>query len=52
MGARARAKGRKRGGSEEAFVGEAQQLSFLRQGQMGLVISLVTSIAVGMEEDH
>lgn len=33
-------------------MGEAQQLSFLRQGQMGLVISLVTCIVVGMEEGH
>ena len=42
----------KRGASKEVFVGEARQLSFLRQGQMGLVISLVTCIVVGLEEDH
>jgi hypothetical protein len=31
-------------------VGEVQQLSFLRQGHMGLVIALVTCGVVGMEE--
>lgn len=35
------------GGQQEAFVGEVQQLSFLRQGHMGLVIPLVTYGMVG-----
>lgn len=33
-------------------MGEAQQLSLLRRGQMGLVISLVTCIVVGTGEGH
>lgn len=35
------------GGQQEVFVGEVQQLSFLRQGHMGLVILLVTNGTVG-----
>lgn len=40
------------GASKVVFVGEAPQLSFLRQEQMGLVISLVTCIVVELEEGH
>ena len=35
------------GGQQEVFAGEVQQLSFLRQGHMGLVIPLVTCGVVG-----
>lgn len=35
------------GGVAEVFVGEVQQLSFLRQGHMGLVSPLVTCRWVG-----
>lgn len=35
------------GGQQEVFAGEVQQLSFLRQGHMGLVIPLVTYGVVG-----
>lgn len=37
------------GGQQEVFAGEVQQLSFLRQGHMGLVIPLVTYRMVGDE---
>lgn len=35
------------GGQQEVFAGEVQQLSFLRQGHMGLVIPLVTCVGDG-----